>query len=88
MVISVVTVILDDSIDDQENGFQIQGNSMNAKANTRWQKPGQYVVKINWDATMDVKKKKVGFGIIARDFEGEVMASLCARYNYLLTRKD
>lgn len=42
-------------------------------------------VKVNWGASVDVKKKMVGLGIIVRDFEGEILVALCARYNHLVT---
>jgi hypothetical protein len=31
--------------------------------------------KINWDAALDVKSRRMGIGIIARDFKRQVIAA-------------
>ncbi|XP_042974899.1 uncharacterized protein LOC122306539 [Carya illinoinensis] len=43
----------------------------------RWQKPAPNSVKANWDAALKEKEGKMGMGVIIRDEEGEVLASLC-----------
>lgn len=37
----------------------------------------EVAMKINWNATLDLKNKKMGAGVVIRDEEGEVLASLC-----------
>lgn len=36
------------------------------------------MVKINWDDALDVLNKRMGVGVIARDADGAVVATLCA----------
>ncbi|XP_042950360.1 14.7 kDa ribonuclease H-like protein [Carya illinoinensis] len=34
-------------------------------------------VKVNWDASMDLKGKRMGIGIMIRDEQGEAMVTVC-----------
>ncbi|XP_059436112.1 uncharacterized protein LOC132169039 [Corylus avellana] len=43
-----------------------------------WEKPPLGIVKLNWDAAIDVGRQKMGVGIIARDHAGNVLAVFCA----------
>ncbi|KAG2689722.1 hypothetical protein I3760_09G152300 [Carya illinoinensis] len=42
-----------------------------------WVKPTAGSVKVNWDAALDQKKGKAGFGIVIRDEKGEVLTACC-----------
>ncbi|XP_042939454.1 uncharacterized protein LOC122274482 [Carya illinoinensis] len=42
----------------------------------QWLAPPIGYYKINWDATMDNQKCKVGISIVIRDWEGKVMATM------------
>ncbi|KAF5441933.1 hypothetical protein F2P56_037100 [Juglans regia] len=43
----------------------------------KWKKSSTNMVKANWDATMDFENKRMGMGIVFRDEDGEVLASVC-----------
>jgi ribonuclease HI len=45
----------------------------------RWQPPVGDMVKLNWDAAVDVKNKTIGLGIIIRDDKGSFLAALSKR---------
>lgn len=51
----------------------------------KWLKPDENVYKANWDAALDVMSKKMGCGIIVRDWQGEVIAALCLNENTVTT---
>jgi hypothetical protein len=40
-------------------------------------------VKINWDATLDHKKKLMGVGVVVRDCTGGVVATQCSTRPYI-----
>jgi hypothetical protein len=40
-----------------------------------WRPPPLGVIKVNWDASINAKKKYVGIGIVARDNNGEVLGA-------------
>jgi hypothetical protein len=40
-------------------------------------------IKLNWYSTLDCKKKLKGVGVIARNLEGNVMASMCSLQQYI-----
>jgi ribonuclease HI len=42
-----------------------------------WKPPDEGTIKINWDAALDRNRKKMGFGIVVRNFEGRVLAARC-----------
>ncbi|XP_059441059.1 uncharacterized protein LOC132173561 [Corylus avellana] len=46
-------------------------------AESRWRRPPAGFVKLNWDASLDVSMAKMGFGVVARDHMGKVVAALC-----------
>ncbi|XP_062165107.1 uncharacterized protein LOC133871708 [Alnus glutinosa] len=50
---------------------------------SRWSKPAAGTIKINWDASLDVKKKIMGVGIIARNSMGLVKAAMCTVLPYI-----
>jgi hypothetical protein len=46
--------------------------------NLRWQCLLESFVKVNWNATVDKDNRKMGIGMIIRDYEGKVLATLSA----------
>jgi hypothetical protein len=50
----------------------------------RWQAPPEGFVKINWDAAVDLVNCRMGIGIIARNSQGEVVASVSAPKSYII----
>jgi hypothetical protein len=50
---------------------------------SRWLKPLTNSIKINWDATLDGRKKIMGIRIVARDCLGVVKAAMCAVILYI-----
>lgn len=53
------------------------------RAPSRWSKPAIGSIKINWDAALDVRKNRMGVGIIARNDMGDVKAALCTTLPYI-----
>jgi hypothetical protein len=51
---------------------------------SKWQKPPQGMLKINWDAAVDKGSKIMGVVIIIRDHNGEVCASSCSTKPYVV----
>jgi hypothetical protein len=50
------------------------GKSSTRHWTRRWTKSPIGVIKINWDATMDPRTGTTGLGMVARDYEGRVVA--------------
>ncbi|KAF5447514.1 hypothetical protein F2P56_033065 [Juglans regia] len=48
-------------------------NEASRSRNLRWEKPSPSFVKVNGDATVDKKERKVGIGVVIRDEEGETL---------------
>ncbi|XP_040998121.1 uncharacterized protein LOC121244147 [Juglans microcarpa x Juglans regia] len=46
--------------------------------NNRWIAPPLDVFKANWDTAIDKGNSRLGIGVIVRNSEGSVMASLCS----------
>jgi hypothetical protein len=42
-----------------------------------WQKPPGGTIKVNWDAAVDGRRRRIGMGAIARDSEGSIIAMKC-----------
>lgn len=49
----------------------------------KWIPPVNGKVKMNWDATVNVSKKKMGIGIVIRDDMGEVLACLSSSRGFI-----
>lgn len=47
-------------------------------------KPSTIVSKVNWDASIDVKNKRVEFGVIVRNSEGDILAWLCSKIDVVM----
>ncbi|KAL5776794.1 hypothetical protein ACOSP7_009720 [Xanthoceras sorbifolium] len=59
--------------------------SVHVQVPARWQAPSPNWFKINLDAALDFKHKRVGFGIVIRDCHGQVVAALAQRYPLLVS---
>jgi hypothetical protein len=61
-----------------EQGIRRQTNIIQPMVIQRWNKPPFGVIKLNWDAAVDKEGKKMGVGIIARDYHGAILAVFVA----------
>lgn len=57
------------------NNPKQHGSDEGEQEPVRWQPPPRGMIKINWDAALDLTKKKIGLGIVARDDRGSFMAA-------------
>ena len=48
-----------------------------------WRKPPLGFIKVNWDAYVHRKIKKIGIGLIMWDHEGGVIAMVCETKDYV-----
>lgn len=49
----------------------------------KWQKPLEGTLKVNWDAAVDVVRKRMGMGVVVRDHGGELLATQCATKDFI-----
>jgi hypothetical protein len=49
----------------------------------QWRKPPQGFVKLNWDAALEKNQRLIGVGVVARHFEGKVIAAKCSSQRYI-----
>jgi hypothetical protein len=70
---------------DYRKSFVDAANRVNRspRALSWWSKPAAGSIKINWDAVLDVRKKRMGVGIIARNAMGVVKAAMCTMLPYI-----
>lgn len=47
-------------------------------------KPHARVTKINWNAVIDKIEKKMGLRVFVRDYEGNVLASMCTTKSFII----
>jgi exonuclease III/ribonuclease HI len=59
----------------KQNGRQ--STSPIVKTVIPWQKPPGDTIKINWDAAVDGRRRRIGMGAIVRDSEGLIVAMMC-----------
>ncbi|KAF5477664.1 hypothetical protein F2P56_004283 [Juglans regia] len=59
-------------------GNQTKGVNIQRRKDTKWKPPDEGVTKVNFDAAIDKPNNKVGLGIVGRNYEGELLFSLCA----------
>lgn len=53
-------------------------HSVSAEENRHiWQVPKADYVKVNWNASLDLKRKRMGMGIVIRDEKGEALVAAC-----------
>jgi hypothetical protein len=48
-----------------------------------WKSPPVGCFKVNWDATLERRNAKMGWGVIARDHEGSVVAMACGSRDHI-----
>ncbi|XP_042969001.1 uncharacterized protein LOC122301672 [Carya illinoinensis] len=65
---------------NSEKEDQTPTTSINKK--TR-EKPANGFVKVNWDASLDLRRKRMGVGIMIRNEEGEALVALCDQRQYV-----
>jgi ribonuclease HI len=57
----------------------IESNNLPTMARQKnWQPPPSGIIKINWDAAINVKEGCIGLGIVARDCRGEILGAQCS----------
>ncbi|KAF5470133.1 hypothetical protein F2P56_010667 [Juglans regia] len=54
------------------------GVNVKRRKDTKWKPPDEGVTKVNFDTAIDKPNNKVGLGIVARNYKGELLFSLCA----------
>ena len=59
------------------------GVNMGNSETVYWTKPPIGVIKINWDAALDLQTGLAGLGTIARDHEGRVLAMATSTYQHI-----
>jgi hypothetical protein len=62
---------------DHEMSSKVERNDENRNRPKKWSPPPVGVIKVNWDASINVVKDWVGLGIIARDSNGLCMGAKC-----------
>ncbi|XP_042969026.1 uncharacterized protein LOC122301701 [Carya illinoinensis] len=55
----------------------VKGQNSNARSVIRWEKPESGCVKVNWDASLNLKERRMGAGIIVRDEKGKALVVVC-----------
>jgi ribonuclease HI len=75
---------------DQKEAFTLanqhtksQGLGIRRVSHITWSKPPPGVIKVNWDAAVDGKQKRIGLGAIARDHEDGVLAMMSESMDYI-----
>jgi hypothetical protein len=48
-----------------------------------WTKPPEGFLKVNWDASVNGQRKRMGLGVAVRDHEGVLRAALCATRDFI-----
>ncbi|XP_041009312.1 uncharacterized protein LOC121253353 [Juglans microcarpa x Juglans regia] len=54
----------------------VKWQNSNAKSVMRWEKPEGRCMKVNWDASLNLKERIMGAGIIVRDENGEALVAI------------
>jgi hypothetical protein len=62
---------------DHEMSSKVERNEENNSRQRNWSPPPVGVIKVNWDASINVVKDWFGMGIIARDSNGLCMGAKC-----------
>jgi hypothetical protein len=59
----------------EEESVNSNGVSLIHRPTIGWKPPPIGVVKVNWDASLNVKEHYIGIGIVARDHYGNVLGA-------------
>ncbi|KAF5454761.1 hypothetical protein F2P56_024401 [Juglans regia] len=62
---------------------QTKQSQVRGRGDLKWEKPVAGLVKINWDASLDVKDRRMGVGIIIRDEKGEALVAVCDKKEHV-----
>ncbi|KAF5459301.1 hypothetical protein F2P56_023259 [Juglans regia] len=57
---------------------QNKGLNSQRRKDTEWKPPDEGVTKVNFDAAIDKTNNRVGMGIVAKTYKGELLLSFCA----------
>ncbi|XP_042958163.1 uncharacterized protein LOC122293740 [Carya illinoinensis] len=63
----------------QQQSHKNQDAGIRRRRSCRWKAPAKDQVKVNWDATLNIKEGRMGIGVVIRDENGDVMVSLCSQ---------
>ncbi|XP_041027032.1 uncharacterized protein LOC121267250 [Juglans microcarpa x Juglans regia] len=66
--------------------LEMQKNGSSARSNSNiiiWQPPPILFYKVNWDAAVDKIRAKIGIGIVVRDCEGRIIATMRRKQSLL-----
>ncbi|XP_041007557.1 uncharacterized protein LOC121252140 [Juglans microcarpa x Juglans regia] len=55
----------------------VKGQNSNSRSAMRWEKPESGCVNVNWDASLNLKERRMGAGIIVRDEKGKAIVVVC-----------
>lgn len=61
----------------QASSREQTGTSSAINRTTRWQKPGNGFFKANRDVALDGKNSNMGVGVVIRNWEEDLIATLC-----------
>ena len=63
--------------------IEIQGLPTIREPHTPWSKPPSGIIKVNWDAAVDGKQKRIGIRVVARNHDGRVLAMMSKIMEYI-----
>jgi ribonuclease HI len=66
-----------------ESTYKAQGVDARRIPHTPWSKPPPGVIKVNWDAAVEGRQKRIGIGVIVRNCEGGVLAMMSESMDYI-----
>ena len=65
-----------ENYDKAEQGRRVRVVNHSKFGGTTWKAPKVGFIKLNWDAALDERRQRMGFGFIARDHEGNVITAM------------
>jgi hypothetical protein len=63
--------------------IRTQGTGVRREHYIPWTKPPLGVIKVNWDAAVDGKQRRIGIGVIVRNHEGRATAMMSETMEYI-----
>ena len=72
-----------ESFDRVDTGRSRGATSLKKSIPVKWQKPLEGFLKINWDASLDVSRKRMGMRIAIRDHRGMLLVASCATREFI-----
>ncbi|XP_042958184.1 uncharacterized protein LOC122293773 [Carya illinoinensis] len=77
LVKTAIESLLDYKTTQSPTKLVAKGQSSSERRGMRWEKPEDGWVKVNWDASLNLKERRMGAGIIIRDEQGEALVAVC-----------